>query len=171
MVEQLLSSQQPLPSELEHLDPVSYVYLTCLCDRKEIKSDEVHKATRGILELNNLMKAGIMRKGRAKRGRTYEVKHPDERHKYLEELFRKKSKSLDQVLLFAEMEEAMFDNVALVDIIHYLMCLASSGEDLIPWLNEFSPVRPQIRVAMEYLRERNPTFQEPINTTLNLIEV
>ncbi len=171
MVEQLVSTQQPLPSELEHLDPVSYIYLTCLCDRKEIKSDEVHKATRGILELSELMKAGVIRKGRAKRGRTYEVKHPDERYKDLQELFRKKRKSLDQGLLFADMEEAMFDNVALVNILHYLMCLANSGDDLMPWLNEFSPVRPQLRVAFEYLRERNPTFQEPINTILNLIEV
>lgn len=171
MVEQLVSTQQPLPSELEHLDTVSYVYLTCLCDRKEIKSDEVHKATRGILELSELMKAGVIRKGRAKRGRTYEVKHPDERFKELQELFKKKRKSLDQGLLFTDMEEAMFDNVALVNILHYLICLANSGEDLIPWLNEFSPIRPQLRVAFEYLRERNPTFQDPINTILNLIEV
>ena len=45
MVEQIVSTQQPLPSELEHIDPASYIYLTCLCDRKEIKSDEVHKTT------------------------------------------------------------------------------------------------------------------------------
>ena len=49
MVEQIVSSKQPLPSELEHIDPISYIYLTCLFDRKEIKSDEVHKTTRGII--------------------------------------------------------------------------------------------------------------------------
>src|SRR4030043_403815 len=80
MVEQLVSSEQPLPSELEHLDPVSYVYLTCLCDRLEIQSDEVHKATRGILEPADLIKAGVMRKGRAKRGRTNEDKNTIERN-------------------------------------------------------------------------------------------
>ena len=29
MVEQIVTTQQPLPSELEHIDPVSYIYLTC----------------------------------------------------------------------------------------------------------------------------------------------
>lgn len=171
MVEQLVSTQQPLPSELEHIDPISYIYLTCLCDRKEIKSDEIHKATRGLIEINTLMKAGIMRKGRAKRGRTYEVKQPEERYKELQELFKKKKKNPDQKLLFAEMEEAVFDNVALVDILQYLMGLANAGENLVPWLNEFKSIMPQLRVAFEYLRERNPTFQEPINRVFSLVEV
>lgn len=171
MVEQLITTQQPLPSELEHIDPISYVYLTCLCDRMEIQSDEVHKATRGILEVDALMKAGVMRKGRAKRGRTYEVKHPDERYKDLSELFRKKSRLFDQTILFPEMEEEKFDNVALVDVIHYLMGLANASENLVPWINEFRPVMPQVRVALEYLKGRNPTFQEPINKILSLVEV
>ncbi len=170
MVEQLITTQQPLPSELEHIDPISYVYLTCLCDRMEIQSDEVHKSTRGILEIDALMKAGIMRKGRAKRGRTYEVKHPNERYKDLSELFRKKSQ-LYQTILFPEIEEERFDNVALVDVIHYLMGLANSSENLVPWLNEFRQVMPQVRVAIEYLKGRNPTFQEPINKILSLVEV
>ena len=171
MVEQIVSTQQPLPSELDHIDPVSYIYLTCLCDRKEIKSDEVHKTTRGIMEPEALIKAGVMRKGRAKRGRTYEVKLPVERHKDLTKLFKSKSRSLDQLLLFPELEEAKFDNVALVDILHYLMGLAEAGENLVPWLNQFKPIIPNIRASFEYLRDRNPTFQEPINKVLGIIEV
>jgi len=171
MVEQILSMEQPLPSELEYIDPVSYVYLTCLCDRKEIKSDEVHKATRGILEPTDLTKAGIMRKGRAKRGRTYEIKHPSERYKDLQEWFHKKTTSLFQASLFPELEEGKFDNVALVDIIHFLMGLALESEDLIPWFREFESAKPQFTVALEYLKAKNPTFQEPINKILNLIEV
>jgi putative DNA methylase len=171
MVEQLVSSEQPLPSELEHIDPISYVYLTCFCNRMEIQSDEVHKATRGILEPADLIKAGVMRKGRAKRGRTYEVKHPIERYKDLQTLFRKKTASLIQASLFPEMDEGKFDNVTLVDILHYLMGLAQEAEDIIPWLREFEPVKPQIRVAFEYLSTKNPTFQEPINKIMSLIEV
>jgi putative DNA methylase len=171
MVEQIVSSKQPLPSELEHIDPVSYIYLTCLCDRKEINSDEVHKTTRGIMEPEVLIKAGVMRKGRAKRGRTYEVKLPNERYKDLTKLFKSKSKTLDQLLLFPELEEARFDNVALVDVLHYLMGLAEAGENLVPWLNEFKPVIPNIRVSFEYLLDKNPTFQGPINKVLRIIEV
>ncbi len=171
MVEQLVTTQQPLPSELEHVDPVTYIYLTCLCDRKEIKSDEVHKTTRGIMEPEVLIKAGVMRKGRAKRGRTYEVKLPVERYKDLTKLFKSKSKTLDQLSLFPELEEGKFDNVALVDVLHYLMGLAEAGENLVPWLSEFKPVIPNIRVSFEYLLDKNPTFQNPINKVLNIIEV
>ena len=159
MVEQIVTTQQPLPSELEHIDPVSYIYFTCLCDRKEIKSDEVHKTTRGIMEPEVLIKAGVMKKGRAKRGRTYEVKLPVERYKDLAKLFKSKSKTLDQLLLFPELEEARFDNVALVDVLHYLMGVAEAGENLVPWLNEFKPVIPNIRVSFEYLLIKIPLFR------------
>lgn len=171
MVEQIVSTRQPLPSELEHIDPVSYIYLTCLCDRKEIKSDEVHKTTRGIMEPEALIKAGVIRKGRAKRGRTYEVKLPVERYKDLTKLFKSKTKSLDQLLLFPDLEEAKFDNVALIDVLHYLMGLAEAGENLVPWLNQFRPIIPNIRASFEYLLEKNPTFQGPINKVLSIIEV
>lgn len=171
MVEQLVSSGQPLPSELEYVDPVSYIYLTCLCDRMEIQSDEVHKATRGILEPADLIKAGIMRKGRAKRGRTYEVKHPVERYKDLQAFFSKKTSSLLQMALFHEMEEGKFDNVALVDILHFLMGLAHESGDIIQWLREFNPAMPQIRAAFEYLMAKNPTFMEPVNKIMSLLEV
>ena len=171
MVEQIVSTKQPLPSELEHIDPVSYIYLTCLCDRKEINSDEVHKTTRGIMEPELLIRAGVIRKGRAKRGRTYEVKLPVERYKDLTKIFKSKSRSLDQLTLFPDFDEAKFDNVALVDILHYLMGLAEAGENLVPWLNQFKPVIPNIRVSSEYLLGKNPTFQEPIKKILNIIEV
>lgn len=171
MVEQIVTTQRPLPLELENIDPISYVYLTCLCDRKEIKSDEVNKTIKGLMETDVLIKAGVMRKGRAKRGRTYEVKTPDERYGDLQKLFAAKTKSVSQVSLFPEMEEARFDRVALVDILHFLMGLADRQENIIPWLTEFRSILPQIRVALEYLREKNPTFQVPVDRILSLIEV
>ncbi|MBM4329653.1 MAG: DUF1156 domain-containing protein [Deltaproteobacteria bacterium] len=171
MVEQIVSAQRALPSELEHIDPISYVYLTCLCDRKEIQSDEVHKTTRGIMEPEALIKAGVIRKGRAKRGRTYEVKLPDERYKELQKVFLNTRKTIDQKFLFPEMEEAKFDRIPLVDALQYLMGLAGTSENIVPWLNEFRPIVPQIRVSLEYMREKNPTFREPISKVLSLIEV
>ena len=76
MVDQLTTEESALPPELEEIDAPSYVYLTCLCDKKEIKSDDVNKATKGICETSTLMERGLMIKGRA---RTYEVKTPMER--------------------------------------------------------------------------------------------
>jgi putative DNA methylase len=57
-----------------------------------------------------------------------------------------------------------------VDILHFLMGLVDAQENLIPWLKECQPILPQIRVAMEYLREKNPTFQVPVDRILGLIE-
>ena len=87
MVDQLTTQESSLPPELEDIDPPSYVYLTCLCDRKEIQSDEVSKATKGITEPSALMERDLMIKGRAKRGRTYEVKSPTERLDMLKKKF------------------------------------------------------------------------------------
>ncbi len=69
------------------------------------------------------------------------------------------------------MEEALFDEINLVDILHYLMGLADASEDLAPWINKFRPVIPQMRAAYEYLRDKNPTFQNPISNVLRFIEV
>ncbi|MBN2145088.1 MAG: DUF1156 domain-containing protein [Candidatus Aureabacteria bacterium] len=171
MVEQFASSTNPLPSELENIDRVSYVYLTCLCDRMEIKSDEVHKATRGLLEPDELIKSGIMRKGRAKRGRTYEVKNPKERTEELEKIFGKKDSEVMQLSLFPVMEEERFDKIPLVDVLHHLMNIAEKDDNLVPWLSKFKIIIPQVRNAFEYLQKKNPTFQEPLKKILQLIEV
>lgn len=118
-----------------------------------------------------LIKAGVIRKGRAKRGRTYEVKLPGERYKDLAKIFKERFKKAAQLSLFPEMEEGKFDRVALVDAFHYLMGLAEEGENLVPWLNEFRSVMPNIRAALEYLLDKNPTFQSPIKRVLSIIEV
>ncbi len=75
------------------------------------------------------------------------------------------------MLLFPELEEARFDRVSLVDTLHFLMGMAEAGENLVPWLKEFRSVFPQVRVALDYLKEKNPTFQRPINKIMSLIEV
>jgi putative DNA methylase len=51
------------------------------------------------------------------------------------------------------------------------MGLADALENLTPWLTECRPILPQIRVAMEYLREKNPTFQVPLDRIFSMIEV
>jgi len=69
------------------------------------------------------------------------------------------------------MEEGKFDNVALVEILNFFMGLAHESEDIIQWLREFNPAVPQIREAFEYLRAKNPTFMEPVNRILSLMEI
>ena len=61
--------------------------------------------------------------------------------------------------------------MSLVDVPHFLMALAQAGENLLPWLTRFEAVRPQVRAALKYLQEKNPTFLSPIAKIRQLMEV
>lgn len=172
MVDILVNRQHPLSSELEtSIDPITHIYLTTLCDRKEINSDEVHKITRGIIEVEKIIAAGIMTKGRAKRGRTYEVKHPSDRYAALKKYFNTKLEKSRQLSLFPEFEEERFQDIMLVDIIHFLMGAVMNNESIAAYLKEFEKVQSNVKTALQYLKQKNPTFTEPIDRILNLMEI
>ena len=81
MVEQIVSKETPLPSELENVDAFTHVWLLALCDKREVSVDSISKSTRGVFEVSDLTghKPPLLRKGRVKGGRTYEVLTPLER--------------------------------------------------------------------------------------------
>ncbi len=170
MVDQLRTKEQPLPSELDDIDPESYVYLTCLCDRREIKSDDVHKATRGILEPDTLIKAGLMTKGRAGRGRTYEVKQPLERFNLLLEKF--KQTSAVQRNLFGETDmPKLKGKTYFIDYIHFLMVVVEGGENIVPWLERFRGETPRLRAACEYLAVKNRSLAPTLKRILDSMDI
>jgi len=173
LVDQLVSREKPLPSELEGIDRESYVYLTALCEKSEIKSDDVHKATRGIIEVDRLLEAGLMKCGRAKRGRTYEVYSPFERYKDLAEKFRDRQSAASATgSLFGEDANAPLDSKAfLVDKLHFLMGLAEAREDVGPWVSRWSGDLPQLRAAAEYLAKRQEKFAPVLKRVLGRMEV
>lgn len=170
MVDQLVQKEQPLPAELEDIDAESRVYLLTLCNRKEVKSDDVHKATRGILEPEDLMETGLMIKGRAKGGRTYEVKQPAERFNDLLNVFGEATAPA-QATLFGDAPEPKTKRRTLfIDKMHLLMGLADSGENITPWLARFRGDTPRLRAACEYLSKRNATFEPTLRKIMNLID-
>ncbi len=169
LVDQLVSKDQPLPSELEDIDAESRIYLLALCDRKEIKSDDLHKATRGVLEPKDLIEAGLIIKGRAGRGRTYEVKQPAERFQDLNEKFR--LRSVPQGQLFEGGESKAPARTRFVDYVHLLMALAEGGESLAPWLERFRGETPRLRVACDYLSARNKAFAPALKKVRDLLDV
>ena len=67
MVEQIVSKENPLPSELESVDALSQVWMLALCDKREVSVDSISKYTRGIFEASDLTghKPPLLRKGRA----------------------------------------------------------------------------------------------------------
>jgi adenine-specific DNA methylase len=170
LVDQFVSREQPLSAELDDIDAESRIYLLTLCDRKEIKSDEVHKATRGILEPEDLMAAGLLIKGRAGRGRTYEVKQPGERFAELLERFRRTS-GVDQPSLFPEDLTKDQAGPLFIDYVHLLIAFAEGGENLLPWLERFRGETPRLRVACDYLAGRNKSFAPSLKKIRDLIEV
>jgi adenine-specific DNA methylase len=170
MVDQLVTVEAPFPSELSDIDPESYVYLTCFCDRKEIKSDEVHKATRGILEMQDLLESGLIIKGRAKRGRTYEVKQPVERAGELLEKFGA-GQSVPEVDLYGQVDNPKVkQSTCFVDKIHFLLALAEGKENLRPWLEQWRGETPQIRAACEYLAGKRKDWAPLTKKILDLMD-
>jgi hypothetical protein len=170
LVDQLTSEEQELPSELEDIDPLSYVYLTSLCGRGEVKSDEVHKATRGILEPDELLEAGLIIRGRAKRGRTYEVKQPIERLPILRKKFGAGDARPQAELFSEDLSESFRPGFLFIDYVHFLLGLVETGESVMEWLENFRGRRGQIRAALEYMARKNKNFAEPAQRIIGLMD-
>jgi putative DNA methylase len=173
-VDQLTSAEQPLPSELADIDPVSYVYLVCLADKAfEIKGDELHKCTRGVIEPDELLRVGLVKKGRIGRGRHFEIKSPAERFDGIQHRLSEESGQVQPAL--PGMEEAVAADAGgklpFIDHVHFLIALVDGGENLRPWMERFRGKTPQIRAACEYLREKQPRFADACGKILKFIEV
>jgi hypothetical protein len=169
LVDQLVTMDRPLPSELEDVDAESRVYFLALCDRKEVKTDEVHKVTRGILEPEDLIEAGLIIKGRAGRGRTYEVKQPAERAAQIEAKFRVQVSP--QLNLIEDPRPKTKGRVYFIDYLHLLMAKGEAGENLIPWLERFRGETPRLRAACEHLATRNRGFATTLGKIRDMLEV
>lgn len=178
LVDQLIAKQEPLPPELEDIDVGSYVYFRALCGNREIKSDDVNKLTRGIIEVSELKDAGLLVKGREKRGRTFEVKQPVERLNELKQKFQsaaggngRSGSSSGGPGLFDETEGPIYPKeFPFVDYVHLLLGLAETGENVLPWLERFRGMKSQIRAALEFLMDRNKNFAGPAKKILGLID-
>jgi adenine-specific DNA methylase len=170
IADQMVERERALPSELDDIDPESRIYLRALCRVKEVKSDEVHKATRGILEPADLIKAGLITKMRAGRGRSFEVKQPDARLTKLLERFRGIALTT-QESLFGDNLPSGSTGTLFVDRIHLLLGLVEAGENVLPWLDRFRAETPQIRAAMEYIEGHSKHLAAACRKVLSLLEV
>ncbi|MEW6246604.1 MAG: DNA methyltransferase [Nitrospirota bacterium] len=173
IVDQLVTRDRPLPAELETVDAISYVWLRVLAPiRREITVDAVSKAVRGMqVSVDDLKDAGLLVRGRAGRGRTYEVKQPSER---LDELVRRYQPVLmgrpGQGELFTGEGETISHDMPLVDLLHLVIGLATAGDSVVPWLERFAGLRRQLRAALSFVRALRADWKEPIDRVLALIE-
>jgi putative DNA methylase len=173
IVDQLVTKDRPLPSELEAVDGLSYVWLRVLATiRNEVMMDAISKTTRGMqVSIDDLKEAGLVVRGRTGRGRTYEVKQPAQR---LGDLVAKYQPGLKlratQGELFTSEGQTIFYDMPLVDLIHLVIGLAQTGESVVPWLERFAGLRSQLGAALRYLRDIRADWKEPIERVLALIE-
>ncbi len=159
MVEQIVSKETPLPSELENVDALSQVWLLALCDKHEVSVDSISKFTRGVFEASDLTghKPPLLRKGRIKGGRTYEVLKPSERLDGLRVTLRGMESNAQQLALLAVDDNTPIAfGPKLVDVIHLLAGNADQGERLDHLVERFRGQREQIRAALQYLKQRDP---------------
>ena len=159
MVEQIVSKENPLPSELESIGALSQVWLLTLCDKREVSVDTISKSTRTFFEVSDLTghKPPLLRKGRIKGGRTYEVLTPSERLDGLRLSLRGMESNAQQLALLAADDNAPIAfGPELVDVIHLLAGNAEQGERLDHLVERFRGQREQIRAALQYLKQRDP---------------
>ena len=159
MVEQIVSKETPLPGELESVDAISQVWLLAMCDKREVSVDSISKFTRGVFEVSDLTghKPPLLRKGRVKGGRTYEVLTPSERLDGLRLILRGVDANAQQLALLAAEDNAPIAfGPKLVDVVHLLAGNAEQGERLDHLVERFRGQREQIRATLQYLKQRDP---------------
>jgi hypothetical protein len=136
--------------------------------RREVNVDKINKGARALqVSTEDLKKAGLIIRGRAGRGRTYEVKQPQER---LEAVLEKLHKaSLSQNSLFEE-TAANREPVPLVDLLHALIALADAGESVLPWLERFDVRRTEILAGLRFVRDLRSDWVPAIDKIIAVIE-
>src|SRR5208283_4212570 len=115
-----------------------------------------------------LLTAGLIRRGRAGRGRTFEVKTPAERYGSLLERFS--SQPVSAPSLFGDNQAA--EGSLFIDRLHFLLALAEGRQDLRPWIERWKPEIPQFRAASGYLAKRGREELKPaLRKVLGMLEV
>jgi len=173
IVDNLVTRERPLPPELEETDPVTYAWLRVLVDVKaEININDLNKALRAMqVTTDDLKNAGLIIKGRTGRGRFFKIKQPTERLNSLKERISHPGPRPPGEGRVRDKEPlpVAFD-MPLVDLVHLLIAAAWAGESVAPWLERFSHLRPKVRAALRYVRDRRTDWKEYIDRVLNLID-
>jgi putative DNA methylase len=159
MVEQIASSEHPLPSELESADAITQVWLLALADKREITVDSLSKTTRGVFEVSDLTdhQPPLLHKKRAKGSRSWAILSPTERINGLRGALMKAPPTTEQLELgIVGGERSVVVGPPLVDVLHLLLASAETGERLDPLIAFFDAQRGPLRAALEWLKSRNP---------------
>lgn len=170
IVDQLVTRERPLPAELENIDSLSYVWLRCLMPRRsEVPVDTLSKDLRALqVSIDDIKDAGLVIRGRTGRGRTYEVKQPQERlEAALAELAKVSARQTQTQLFEGNGQPA---GLMLVDLWQALIALAHAGESVLDVLERFKPQWPEIAAGLRYCSKTRSDWQQSIDRVLAVME-
>jgi adenine-specific DNA methylase len=177
IVDQLVTREQPLPPELENVEGLTYAWLRLLAPyRREVNADEISKGARALqVSTEDMKKAGLIIRGRTGRGRTYEVKQPQERLEMLLERFRQSPSTTTQAVLFDAAgtdfkSVPTNDGTPLVDLLHLMIALADAGESVLPWVERFDARRAEILAGLRFVRNLRPDWAAAIDRVIAVME-
>ena len=170
IVDQLVTRERPLPPELENADALSYVWLRCLMPRRaEVTVDSLSKDLRALrVSVEDVKNAGLVVRGRTGRGRTYEVKQPEDRLQAAMDALTTVNARQAQTRLFDEAGRPR--DLMMVDLWHALIALASAGESVLDLLERFRAQWPEIAAGLRYCRAVRSDWERPISRVLAVME-
>lgn len=172
IVDQLVTRERPLPPELEDIDALSYAWLRLLASRHtEISVDKLSKGLRAMqVTAEDFKKAGLITRGRATRGRAYEVKQPRARLELALERLRQVAPDPTQTGLFEPSAAEDWGDLHLMDLLHALIGLAEAGESVLSVLERFENRRAAILAGLRFVRTERSDWQPVIDRVLAVIE-
>ena len=170
IVDHLVTRERPLPAELENIDSLSYVWLRSLMARStEVSVDSLSKDLRALqVRIDDIKDAGLVIRGRTGRGRTYEVKQPQERLEAALEALAKVSARQVQTKLFGE--AGLPEGLVMADLWQALIARANAGESVLDLLERFKPQWPEISAGLRYCRQARSDWEQPIDRVLAVME-
>jgi hypothetical protein len=131
--------------------------------------DALSKDLRALrVSIDEVRDSGLIVRGRTGRGRTYEVKQPAQRlEAALAALDRIAARRAQSTLLD---EPAWPADLVMADLWQALIALAEAGDSVLPLLEKFRPLWPEIAAGLRYCREARSDWEVAISRVLKVIE-
>src|SRR5207237_1234891 len=135
----------------------------------EVGVDSLSKELRALqISIDDVKDAGFVVRGRTGRGRTYEVKQPEQRLEVALESLAKISNRQAQSDLFNP--DAALKGFVMADLWQALIALASAGESVLNILDRFKRQWPEIAAGLRYCLHVRSDWERPIGRVLAVME-
>jgi hypothetical protein len=120
------------------------------------------------VSIDDVKNAGLAVRGRTGRGRTYEVKQPNQRLEMARAALESIAANQAQVKLFAN--NGAPEGLMFADLWQALIALADAGESVLPLLERFRAQWPEIAAGLKYCRRVRSDWELAIDRVTAVME-